>query len=577
MADATRSGLLPGFFRQHLGTAGVWRWQLVAILIAAVIATPIITIAILALAPSGEVWRHLLATVLPSAFRQTVFLMAGVGLVTALLGAGTAWLVTMYQFPGSRILDWLLIVPLAMPTYITAYAYVELMDYTGPFQTLVRWAFGYESARNYWFPEIRSLGGAIFVMSCVLYPYVYLTARASFVQQSVCVLEVARTLGRTGFGVFHSVALPLARPAIVVGIALALMECLNDIGAVEFLGVNTLTRTVYATWLERSNLGGAAQIALAMLGLVLLLLAAERIARRRRYFYHTTGKYRPLPEQRLRGIKAWLATAACTVPVLAGFVLPFLALAKGAILYSSQTVTAAFWDAAKHSVFISATAAVISVALVIVLAFAMRLHGNRLVAIAARFAGVGYAVPGTVIAIGLLVPLAAIDNSIDAAARHTLGISTGLLLSGSAFALVLAYVVRFLAVALGAIESGFQKIPPNIDAAARALGATPGRMLGRVHLALLRPAIGAAALLVFVDSMKELPATLLLRPFNFETLSTHVYTFASLEQFSQAAPAALTIVLTGLAPLILLHRTIISGRPGVGKSPSPTAFAETVR
>lgn len=554
---------------RHAPTFRSWRvlsnggaWQAAAFVAAVIVVLPILSIFVIALTPTGDVWRHLFANVLPSALQQTGWLMLGVGLLTASMGAITAWLVTMYRFPGRDALDWLLILPLAIPTYVAAYTYVELMDYAGPLQGAVRWALGVQSVRDYWFPEMRSMEGAIFVMAMVLYPYVYLTARATFLQQSVCVLEVARTLGRSGTGAFWQVGLPMARPAVVVGVALALMECLNDIGAVQYLGVQTLTATIYTTWLERSSLGAAAQISLVMILIVMLLLWVERAARRRRYFHHTTGKYRALPETRLKGAKAWLATFACAMPVLFGFALPLMALAQDTLLHLEQTVSPAFWSAAQHSLLLAVGTALLSVALVVLINFGMRLSHSRSLSIAARLAGVGYAMPGTVIAIGLLVPLAAFDNGVDAVLHETFGISTGLLLSGSAAALIMAHTVRFLAVALGAVESGFHTISPNVDAAARALGARPGRMLRTVHLAMLRPAIGAAALLVFVDSMKELPATLLMRPFNFDTLSTHVYTYASLAMFSEAAPAALMIVLIGLLPVIFLHRAITGGRPG---------------
>jgi iron(III) transport system permease protein len=555
----------PAVRRFHLGGDGLW--QAAALIAGAIVLLPIVSIFFIALGDSGRVWSHLASTVLASAIRETALLMLGVGVLTAVIGTGTAWLVTMYRFPGRHMLDWMLILPLAIPTYLGAYAYADVMGYSGPLQGSVRALLGVHSVRDYWFPEIRSLGGAAFVMALVLYPYVYLMARASFVQQSVCVLEVARTLGRSSAGVFYAVGLPLARPAIVVGVALALMECLNDIGAVEYFGVRTLTTLVYTTWLERSSLAGAAQLSLVILAVVVLLLWLERLARRRRYFHHTTSRYRPLPDQALSGLKAWAATCACALPVLLGFGVPFAVLARGAVLYADQLATSQFWMAAGNSLLLAASAAALCVTLVVLMVFAMRLSHGRAVTLASRLSGVGYAMPGTVIALGLLIPLATFDNQLDAFMRANFGISTGLLMSGSIAAMVLALSVRFLAVALGAVEAGFHKIPPSIDAAARALGARPGRLLFRVHLPMLSPAIGAGALLVFVDSMKELPATLLMRPFNFDTLATHVYTQASLSLFSQSAPAALMIVLIGLAPVILLHRAIAGGRPGSHKAP----------
>ncbi|MCH9808691.1 MAG: iron ABC transporter permease [Alphaproteobacteria bacterium] len=572
---------------------------------------PIVTVLAFAIAPENNIWPHLFANVLfgkfpltalplvglalagfalylvrptapaaiplacasvacllvalgsfPGSIGQTILLMTGAGLLTIITGTAAAWLVTMYRFPGRAIVDRLLVIPLAMPTYIIAYAYVELLDYAGPLQTFLRHAFGFASSRDYWFPEIRSIGGAVFVMASVLYPYVYLTARASFVQQSVCALEVARTLGRTPLGVFWAVALPLARPALVAGVSLVLMECLNDIGAVEYLGVQTLTASVYSTWLERSNLGGAAQIAAVMLGFIVILFAAERMARGSAQIHHTTGRYRSIPFQDLSGWKGYLATLACAMPFLIGFLVPVLVLLHLAWSSAGEAADAAFYAAAYNSFMLSAVVAVVAIVLALTLGYAKRVAPNGFIRPAVRVAGLGYAVPGTVLALGLLIPLAGLDNAVDSMMRATFGISTGLILSGSIFALVIAYSIRFLAVGLGTVEAGLERISPNLDAAARALGETALSALMRVHLPLLLPALGSAGLLVFVDAMKELPATLLLRPFNFDTLATHVYSLAALEQFEEAALGALTIVLVGLVPVLLLHKAVAGGRPG---------------
>ena len=422
--------------------------------------------------------------------------------------------------------------------------------------------FGWHTVKDYWFPEVRSLTGAVLILSAVLYPYVYLSARASFVQQSVCVLEVARTLGRTSAGTFWSVALPLARPALAAGVALALMECLNDLGAVQYLGVSTLTVSIYVTWLQRSSLAGAAQIALVALLVVMVLLAAERAARGRSQFHHTTGRYRSIPFSDLEGWRGMLAATACALPVLLGFAAPFAVLLMQGLAHISDAYAAGFWRATRNSVGVATVAAVVTVLTGLGLAYARRLAPTVLVRTVVRAAGVGYAMPGTVLAVGLLVPLAALDNHVDAFLRATLGVSSGLLLSGSLLVVVLAYSIRFLAVSLGALEAGFERLSPNLDAVARTLGETAFSALRRVHMPLLLPALGAAALLVFVDGMKELPATLLLRPFNFETLATHVYSYAGLEQFEQAALGALTIVLIGLVPVLLLHQAVAGGRAG---------------
>lgn len=538
-------------------------------------ALPLATIVALSFGAQESVWPHLIRTVLPGALADTGLLLAGVGVLALLFGTGTAWLVTMYRFPGRGLLDRLLVLPLAMPTYIIAYCYVELLDFSGPVQRGLRALFGWHTVKDYRFPEVRTLGGAVLILSAVLYPYVYLSARASFVQQSICVLEVARTLGRTSAGAFWSVALPLARPALAAGLALALMECLNDLGAVQYLGVSTLTVSIYATWLQRSSLTGAAQIALVALLVVVALLVAERAARGRSQFHHTTGRYRSIPFSDLEGWRGNAAALVCCVPVLAGFVAPLAVLLAQASVHLGDALASGFWRAIRNSVGIAAVAAGTTVALGLGLAYARRLAPNALTRLTVRAAGLGYAVPGTVLAIGLLIPLAALDNHIDATLRSLFGVSSGLVLSGSLFVIVLAYTIRFLAVSLGALEAGFERLSPNLDAVARTLGETAFSALRRVHMPLLVPALGSAALLVFVDGMKELPATLLLRPFNFETLATHVYSYAALEQFENAALGALSIVVIGLVPVLLLHQAIAGGRAGIGWSRWRTMFRQS--
>jgi iron(III) transport system permease protein len=542
--------------------SGTTAWTLFAAALAGIILLPLGTIVVLALGAEQNVWPHLLHTVLPRALADTLMLMAGVGILALSLGTAAAWLVTMYRFPGRGLLDRLLVLPLAMPTYIVAYCYVELLDYSGPVQQMLRALFGWRSARDYWFPDVRTLGGCVLVLSSVLYPYVYLSARASFAQQSVCVLEVARTLGQTPIGAFRSVALPLARPALAAGVALTLMECLNDLGAAQYLGVQTLTVSIYTTWLQHSNLAGAAQIALVALVLVLVLLGSERAARGGARVHHTTGRYRSIPFSDLAGWRAYLVASACSLPVIVGFILPLLVLLAQASTYLSEALLLGFWRAARNSITVAGAAAISTVCVGLALVYARRLTGHALVRAVLPIASLGYALPGTVLALGLLLPLAAFDNAADRVLRSSLGISTGLLLSGSLFVVVLAYTVRFLAIALGSLEAGFEKLSPNLDAVARTLGETALSSLRRVHVPLLVPALGAAALLVFVDAMKELPATLLLRPFNFETLATLAYSYAALEQFERAALGALTIVLIGLLPVLLLHQAVAGGRAG---------------
>lgn len=539
-----------------------WGWLLIIFPIIGLVVLPIVSIFVMSFSPSENIWPHLLSTILPRSLRDTGLLMVGVGILSLILGVSTAWLVTMYDFRGRKIFDWALLLPLAMPTYMIAYCAVDLLEYSGPVQTLVRHVFGFHNAKDYWFPNIASLPGAIIVMSLVLYPYVYLAGRASFMQQSVCALEVARTLGASPFASFYRVGLPLARPALIAGLVLALMECLNDYGAVAYFGVETLTASVYSTWHERSNLGGAAQIAGLMLFIILALLYVERRARSEQKYFSTTGYSRPLPVTRLNGTKEILAMIICAMPVFLGFIVPLMVLLQVSFQFFDFIWTETFWRAAGFSILLAGLTAVLAVATALILAYGKRVTAHPWLKPAISLTGTGYAIPGAILAIGILIPLAAFDNFLHNILFATLGISTGLIFSGSIFALLFAYLVRFLAISLGTIEAGFQKISPNLDGAARTLGQTDVGSFRRVLMPIMRPHIAAAGLLVFVDTMKELPATLLLRPFNFDSLATLVFEFASREEFEEAGMAGLTIVAFGLVPLLLLNRTISSGRSG---------------
>lgn len=544
------------------------RWQAAAFAVAGLVALPVLAIAWTALFPTENIWPHLASTVLPGYILTTLMLMLGVGVGTFVIGTGTAWLVAMCRFPGKRAFEWALLLPLAMPGYLIAYVYTDLFEFAGPVQSALREVFGWTTKRDYWFPDIRSLGGAIAMLTLVLYPYVYALARATFLEQSICVLEVSRTLGCGTWRSLRDVALPLARPAIVVGITLALMECLNDFGTVDFFAVRTLTAGVFDVWLRMGNAGGAAQIALVMLGFVVLLIWAERRSRSRQRFHHTSSKLRPIEGLRLRGIKAWIATAACALPILLGFVLPVSILADYAFTSPTAEWSAHFLRHALNSLGLSTAAALVAVGLATLLAYAARQGGSGLVRASIRLASVGYAIPGAVLAIGVLIPFAAFDNSVDALLRRTLGVSSGLILSGTVAALIFAYTVRFLAVSLGAVEAGLGRVTPSMEMAARTLGHSPGRTLRRLHLPMIRGSVLTGGLLVFVDAMKELPATLVLRPFNFDTLATFVYQYASDERLAASAPAALAIVLSGILPVLLLARSVGASRPGSRRAAS---------
>ncbi|MEQ1578718.1 MAG: iron ABC transporter permease, partial [Hyphomicrobium sp.] len=562
MRDTTLASALSNLARWRARRRSSPLWTAAVAFVVLISLAPVASIAVMALASGSEALPHLVATVLPSVAANTLLLAILAGALTLVTGTAAAWLVTMYRFPGRGLVDRLLVLPLAVPAYIVAYCYADLLDYAGPVQTALRSAFGWHSPADYWFPQVRSTGGAALIIASVLYPYVYLAARASFVQQSVCALEVARTLGRTPMGTFWAIALPLARPALAAGVALVLMEVLNEFGAVRHLGVVTLSTSIYDTWLQRSDLGGASQLAFIVLIVVIMLLAAERRLRGGAMSHHTTGRYRSIPFHDIEGWKGWAAAGLCAAPFVAGFAIPAALLMKQALKHGFAGAAGGFAHAAWNSAMLAGLAAVLTVFLALLLNYARRVAGNGLTRIAVRAAGFGYAVPGTVLALGLLVPLAGLDNWIDAQFRSVFGVSPGLLLSGSIFALTMAYVIRFLAVALGGVEAGFERISPNLDAAARTLGETALSALRRVHLPMLLPSLGAAGLLVFVDTMKELPATLLLRPFDFETLATNVYGFASLEQVEMGAASALAIVATGLIPVLFLHKAVAGGRSG---------------
>lgn len=537
-------------------------WTIGAFVIAAGIAVPLVTVIYLAAAPSNGIWAHLVSTVLPHYIRTTVTLMLGVGLGTLVIGTGTAWLVTMCSFPGRRVFEWALLLPLAVPSYVIAYVYTDLLEYAGPLQILLRELFGWSSSRDYRFPEIRSIGGAISMMTLVLYPYVYLLARAAFLEQSVCVLEVSRTLGAGPWRSFTRVALPLARPAVVAGVSLVLMETLNDFGTVDYFAVATFTAGIYDVWLNMGSTSGAAQLASVLLIFVLALITVEHLARRGQRFHHTTPRYRKLPRAELRPAMTFAAFAACAAPVALGFGVPALVLGNFAVTNFSRSATARLWDFAGNSLILSTSSAVIAVAIGLFMAYGLRLDRSRALLAATKFASTGYAIPGAVLAVGVIVPLAAFDNALDATMRTTFGISTGLLLSGTIGAVMFGYLVRFLALSFGTIEASLGKITPSMDGAARTLGHSPSATLRRVHLPMMRGSLMTAAILVFVDCMKELPMTMLLRPFNFDTLATYVHQLASDELLEESAMGALFIVLAGILPVILLSRTVSRSRPG---------------
>jgi iron(III) transport system permease protein len=529
--------------------------------VALLLAVPVLVVLGSLLTPQPELWAHLLDTVLADYVRNSLFLALGVGVLSAGIGTFTAWIVARYQFVGRSVVQWLLLLPMAIPAYIMAYSYTGMLDFAGPVQSQLRlwfdWSYG-----DYYFPEIRSLPGAILMLALVLYPYVYMLARTAFRQQPASLLEASRTLGLTPRQHFWKVALPVARPAILTGAALAMMEALADYGTVQYFGVTTFTTGIFRTWFGMGNQLGAAQLSALLCSFVLLLLYLEQWSRRKLRFYQQGQKQQEPTRQPVQGLAGISLLFLCLVPVVLGFVLPGLQLAGWALQRVEQLLSAEFLQLLLNSFSLAALTAVVTASLAICFAYAKRLSDHWTLALPVRMAAMGYALPGTVIAIGVMLPLAALDNSMDLWAEQQFGIRTGLLLSGTLVALVLAYTVRFMAVALHSVEAGLMQITPSMDNAARSLGESPLGVLKRVHLPLLRSSVLGALLLVFVDVLKELPATLLLRPFNFNTLSVRTYELASDERLADAALPALAIVLIGLIPVILLSRALDGSNRG---------------
>jgi len=533
-----------------------WPWLIAGL--ALLFCTPLITVVWLGLQATDDNWQHLQETVLTDYLINSFVLMLGVAVGSLFLGVSSAWLTSMCRFPGRSGLQWALLLPLAMPAYIVAYTYTGLLDFAGPVQTLLRestgWGYG-----DYWFPEIRSLGGAIVVMSLVLYPYVYLMARAAFLEQSLCVIEVSRSLGNTPWQSFVRVALPLARPAIVAGLSLALMETLADYGTVAYFGVDVFTTGIFRTWFGMGDSASAARLASLLLVFVFTLVMLERVSRRKARYHLTSNRLQHPAAYVLSGWKAWLALSVCGLPVLLGFLLPAAQLAHWSWL-TRDLLDSDFAWLTLNSFALALGASVLALALALVLGYGRRILPRPLLLLSSRVAAMGYAIPGTVVAVGIIIPLAWFDNQLDAWMRAQFDISTGLLLSGTVFALLFAYSVRFLAVSLQSVEAGLGKIRPSMDDAARSLGYRASETLWKIHMPLMRRSLLTALLIVFVDVMKELPATLILRPFNFNTLAVRAFELASDERLAESASAALMIVMAGLIPVILLSRSISTSK-----------------
>jgi iron(III) transport system permease protein len=554
MSKSTQIPSVPSKRRRSKKSGGT-AFAIVAWIVALACLLPMVAVALAAATGGTDTIRHLMETVLAGYAGTTLVLVLLVAIGTGMVGVGAAWLVTMTRFPGVRLLEVVLVLPLAFPAYVLAYAYTFILDHPGIVQTTLREVTGW-GPRDYWFPEIRSVGGAALMLVLVLYPYVYLLARAAFVQQSAGAFLAARALGNTSLQAFWRVSLPMARPAIASGVLLAVMETIADFGTVSYFGVQTFATGIYTSWFSLGDRTGAAQLALCLLGFALALALAERTSRGRARYHHAGKQQAKMPPVELRSGQAALAIVFCALPVLLGFVLPVLVLFDMGLESEQSLFSKRYLGFLQNSVTLAMTAAMLTVGAAICLGFYQRLRPGRPSALAGHVSRLGYAVPGGVIAVGLMVPFAAFDNALDAWMRANFEIRTGLLITGSIWLLVAAYMVRFMAAALGAYEGGQATLHANMDAAARSLGQGPLGMLRRVHLPILTPSLMTALLIVFVDVMKELPATLIMRPFNYDTLAVQAYRLASDERLEGAAVPSLVIMLVGLLPVILICRQV---------------------
>ena len=533
-------------------------WKAGSWLLAFLLFTPTLSLIVEALGPTGDIFLHLRNTVLPTYILNTVLLILGVGILGLVLALPAAWVMASHNIPGKRYLQWLLVLPLSMPSYVIAYIYTDLLEYAGPVQRALRDVMGWQSAAEYYFPDIRSLGGVIIVLSLVLYPYVYLLARTAFLEQSQSQVLASRLLGCSPVKSFFSVSIPMARPAIITGLALMGMETLGDFATVSYFAVPTLTSAVYDTWLGYGSLNAAAKISAIMLLVVTVLISTEKYSRRRQQLYQKgSGQDRREPTD-LEGWKKILAVFWCWMLVILGFALPAAVLLDFVITYADVSLNADLLIYGVNSLKVSIGAALLATLTALFLGLYQRLQSSQLARMPARLVSTGYAMPGNVLAIGVLIPLALMDHGLNDLIISMGYPPVGLILSGSIFAIIFAYVVRFSAVAVGAVESSLGRVSPSLDMASRTLGCSPGNMVNRVHIPMIRKGLLTGFLLVFIEAMKELPAALLLRPFGFETLATWVFQYVSDEKLEHAALAALILVLTGLIPLILLNRSLES-------------------
>lgn len=526
----------------------------------ALVALPLFVLVVNLFLDSEGIWAHLYSTVLWGYVKNTLILFVGVGVLSSLLGVTTAWMVTMYEFPLKKIMEWALVLPLAMPAYLAAYLYTDLFDFSGPINQSLIGLFNLQDSTSV-LPNIKNHAGAIFLFSFVLYPYVYISCRAAFLEQSICVLEAAKSLGKNRIQVFWQIALPLARPGLIAGLSLVLMETLADFGTVDYFAIDTFTTGIYRAWFAMDSQVAASQLAMSLLTFVFILVYLERINRGRKSYRHSTNKYRSIFAKKCCFRSALMIQILLFIPLFFGFLLPLFHLVVlnfgGQFTIASDTIRIAL-----NTLFVAIITSLLAVVVSFLVCYAHRSLQSKWIFIAMRILSMGYAVPGSVIAIGVMIPLVWLDHQIGPAVQAMFNMKSALIFSGSAIVLILAYLVRFISVALGSIESGLEKVSPSMDYSAKSLGANSFKLLKTVHFPMIRASILSAMLLVFVDVMKELPATLILRPFNYDTLAVRVYHMASDERLADAAQPAFLIILTGILPVVLLSRMISRSRPG---------------
>ena len=536
-------------------------WKIAAIIIAVIFFLPVASILSSLFIPNAEIWQYISESLWNQYLINSLILVIGVGSGTVIIGISTAWLVTMCDFPGSGFYKYALLLPMAFPAYIIAYTYTGIFDVTGPLQIWLRDSFDLAYG-DYWFPEIRSMGGAIFVLTLVLYPYVYLLTRSALLEQSVCVLEVSRTLGCNSYNMFFRVALPLIRPAVIVGLSLVLMETLADYGTVQYFGVVTFTTGIYQTWFGLDSSLGASQLSAILLSLVVLLIFIEQYSRRQRKYFHSSNKYSTITPKKLTGFISFCSSLYCLGIIFFGFLLPFYFLLKWSFLTYATIIDNEFVMLIWNSLKLAIITGILAIGLSLFIAYGKRRFKGTLMPFILRMLSYGYAIPGVIIAVGIMLPVVWFDKQISMVLKNSFDVEVGLLISGSIFILVFAYLVRFLTISLNTLDTSLQKIKPSIDEAALSLGVKSFSMIRKIHMPMIKTSLLTAFLMIFVDVLKELPATLLLRPFNFNTLAVRTYELANEERLIDAAFPSIAIVIVGLIPVIILSQTINQSRPG---------------